>query len=313
MSQKEETSNSLLVRYQPTLEGDDYTMDAKVESNNSLTVIEAVNFIAKSAGVKCRLLTTALDKGSVIRYYKLEINLEGEEYLAITAFIIKLFRILFTESDFNTDESLLSRLISDKKALERFTQKFKFTEEKIRTIVDSRKIKRCRTNFYKELHDNKSVQAVSFNDAYDYKFTQNTSTEVKSSQFNHFIEDLNGTVDKVDDTAEILISKPALLKGDDSKWSGYYHSKSINFTVNDNEFKTKSQTGLIKFSTGFAIRCRLEYKETYNDKDELKAEDYKVVIVYENYVNNEWNITRAGLKKQVDDAQPNLFDGIFKE
>lgn len=306
-------SDTFSVRYQPKSAADRFTMEAKVEAANALVIVEAVNHLAKLYGVKARLLTKALGKGGFARYYQVVVEQEEEHGDYVADFLIKFTRMLFTKEVFEAETLIFPALFADGDEKKWVTERFHLTEEKLRGVAESRRIKKYRTRFYKELKDCKTILAVAFNDAHAYDFSPKAATEIHHLAFRQYIEDLDTVVEKLDDKAQILISKPALLKDDNSKWSGYYQSKPINFTLADNEFKTKAQTGLIKFSTGFAIRCRLKYRESYNENDELKADSYEVAVVYESFIDNKWNLTKAGKKKQADDALPSLFgDDFFK-
>ena len=98
-----------------------------------------------------------------------------------------------------------------------------------------------------------------------------------------------------DENAQIEIVAPVLQKGN-AKWRGIYKGETINFSMNDPDFKEAVLAKQISFKNGDVIVCVLDIHRELNEIGEVKPKDYIVRIVLDKHENGVLTETSEGKK-----------------
>jgi|WetSurMetagenome_2_1015567.scaffolds.fasta_scaffold31593_1 hypothetical protein len=277
-------------------------MDARVENDISKISIQAIDFVTKSFGIISVLHTKPLEKGSVIRLFRLSINDSDENVILSYVVLFIYYNYFYKDKKVSLDDIINS----DKnkiKVIEEVLKKKNITDYVLEQLYSKPSFITKRNNYYKMLGKCHEIKSVTTKIGVNYNFENTTDYEVSSEKFNKYIKEI-GSKFIVKDECKIYIIKPVLQKGNESLWGGYYDNRPIRFKMLSNEFKTKAQLGDIKFNAGCYIICKISYNEEYDENDEIELKDMKVQQVYKFCNDGEIIKTLEGKKKESDKSYP---------
>lgn len=299
------TENGFSIHY--GLEDDGcYSIDAETENQGTLVFLKSANYVSNVLHSKIHIKTTSLGKGSVIRYFQLELkdyNVNNNIILSIITYLLQ--QCLFKKRSVDIDQ-LIKVFGKDEKNLSEIFQREHISENIIKNLSNDGFLSRQRNTFYDSVFKEKDIEYIDFSRGKDFAKDESDKVTVQRSDFNSFIKTVKPETREIKD-AKIYIISPILLKVD-NKWKGLYNGEIIAFKVLSGEFKVKSQNGSYKFSTGFNIICNLRYKLRYDDEGVPYNYDYEVTFVSQEGVDSNYNLTLEAKKKKIDEAEPSLFD-----
>ncbi len=137
-----------------------------------------------------------------------------------------------------------------------------------------------KSNFYDTLRGYPKVTKISFRELNDNNRSRSGSLEVRREQFEYYILRSDDLPLLKDDTATIQIISPVLT---DSRyrWKGIYNKggETIDFYMNDEDFKKQMVDEKIPFSNGMCIDCELLIERRLNEMGDVVNISYTVRTV----------------------------------
>lgn len=300
------TQNGFSIHYEPSDKGC-FSMDASVENECAQVFIRSANYISKSLHIRIGIQTTSLGEGSVIRYFQLSQNSSSFALPLLSAITFLIQQCLFMKKEVSYDQ--LVEAIGDVNGeLDTLLKKHGIGEDNIKHFSLDNYLSGQRNIFYSSVLKDKSIKRVDFSRGQNYAKDNKKTVSIERGEFNEFIEKVEPEEESIEN-AKIYIVAPILIKSN-KNWMGLYNGEPITFKVLSKEFKLKSQNGEYQFSTGSNIIGTLRYKIVYDDEGEPHRRDYELTFVSEIGKDNNYKMTTEGKQKQINDAQPSLFDGI---
>lgn len=183
-------------------------------------------------------------------------------------------------------------------------------QEKIDKTLNDKLVQKYISNFYKKIDAYEKVEKIG------YKSLENNEDEyiVERKDFKSFILHNDTTISE-DDDAMIEIISPVLKEGK-YNWRGRYKNDKIDFSMADSKFKQEVIEGKHKFSSGSLINCHLEIKVTFDEFEDEKSRNYRVLQVLgtKELELGELKLREAGKKRKYQkwtkEHQGGLFDDI---
>lgn len=287
---------------------DSYVMSANVENETTASSLRAMNYVSKALKIRMEIDTTSLHKGSIERFFKIVINEKDEDNLLLRIYIF-VYQMIFYNNQIVTIENVLNNLkLEDQEIGKELLNKRNITDDLLLSLYNNNGIRKSRNTFYKTLDGYKKVSSISIFNGCNFDFSdQEKISEVKSDCFKNYISDLSPKIIEKDEM-KVYLEAPVVVQDDQLKWIGVYNSMRIRFKMDSAEFKTKAQNGDVPFKNGLYIICKLEYKETKDEEDNIERSDYKIKEVYGYGVEENYVLTLAGKKKKVDDNMPSFYN-----
>lgn len=118
---------------------------------------------------------------------------------------------------------------------------------------------KCKSNFYEALKGYPKVTKISVRELNEKDRSRSGSLEVKRDQFDYFILRSDDLPTVKDNKATIEIISP-VLKDSKYRWKGIYNKggETIDFYMQDEDFKKQMFEDKISFTSGMCIDCVLE-------------------------------------------------------
>lgn len=299
--------DSIIVRYELN-DNSAYAIDAKVEAESSVAFVRAMNYASKVLGVSNILTTGSLRQGSVVKIFWFGIQ-NKEDRQALQFILSFIFRKIFFERKVVELEDLTKECDEEEKVcIMKALSKYRIDRMKINRLNSHLHLKKARTEYFRQVSSCKNIKAIDIK-RNDLEHLEKVDLRIPQSEFPLYIEDFLPKT-KIDDEAKVYIVSPVIVKGRTLKWIGLYNGVDIRFEILSNQFKTESQNAEIDFRTGFFIKCKLQYEETFNEEEEPINNKYKVLEVYGHGCDDNYTETLPGKKKRINDNQPSLFDGL---
>lgn len=300
---------SILIQYE-LKDSSAHVMDARVEAESSLQCIKAINYVSRVLDIPNNLQTGSLEKGSVCKIFHFDVK-GGEDSKFLRYILTILFRKIFFERKEVVLDDITEELDgSERASVESILIKRGIDIERLNRLNTHQYLKKARSDYFKQIVSYKGIKAIGIKHNKFEKLNE-VDLRILSPDFQKFIELIRPEV-KIHDDARVYIVSPVIVKGKEIKWSGNYDSKDIKFDMLSSQFKAKAQNAEIDFRTGFYINCRLQYNETFNEKEETVQDGYKVLEVYGHGYNDNYVETRAGKKKRLESNQMSLFGDLDK-
>lgn len=285
-----------------------HVIDAKVEAESSVAYIRAMNYVSKVLGVSNNLKTGSLMQGSVVKIFWFDIQ-SKEDNKALQYILSFVFRKIFFEKKIIKLEDITKDCIEEERTyIENVLSKYGIDQNKVCRLNAHLHLKKARSEYFKQISSCKNIKALGIK-RNDVEHIETVDYRILASDFSQYIENFLPET-KVDDDVKVYIVSPVIVKGRNIKWNGSYNGEDIRFEILSNQFKTEAQNAEIDFRTGFYIKCRLQYEETFNEEEKPVHGNYKVLEVYGHGCDDNYTETLAGKKKRSNDNQPTLFDGL---
>ena len=298
--------DSIALHY--NIQNDGYVMDAALESESTVTFLQAVNYVSKYVGVNINIKTTSLKEGSVVRCFRFVIEEKDENNWLLYIFMA-LFNSVFFQKKNELD--LQVDLFNDKEKEQLLTilKRKQLTKEKIEKLGTDYVVAKHRSDFFKRITKNQDIQGLFIETGKKFTFEERAKIqEIAADEFKDYIVNLFPEEITLDNACVYIIS-PVILKGQKTKWRGVFENRVITFELKSNEFKTKAQNGL-EFRSGSNIICTLKYKKTIDGEGKEYFSNYQVIYVLKYGVDDHYVETLEGQRKRIEENTPGLFDGL---
>ena len=178
------------------------------------------------------------------------------------------------------------------------------------------KLIKHRSNFYKNLLEDKKIKQISFRALDDNDNIVSPERVVHRNDFKRFILKTDELPPEIDEKAEIEIISPVLKDGN-YKWRGIYNGEPISFYMRDKDFKYQVTSGAIQFKSGTILECVLEKLRKIDTLGEIKVTSYSVLTVIKKIDDIAIIETKQGKvykeRQKLKRAQRSLFDDKTKE
>lgn len=302
-----ETDSGLSIHYEYN-DKNYHVIDASVENTGAQTIIHSANYIARSLGIRIKLLTTPLKEGSVVRLFELQLlgqdNQKSKQVLlsAITYF---LQRGLFKKQRV-TYEDLVNDCDDNTHTLAKLLKEKHISKEIIERISLDGYITSQRNIFYSAVLKEKELANIKVCRGKDFARGSKDEIIVSQADFQKCIEETEPETRSIE-RAKVYIVSPILIKKKD-KWKGLFNGEIISFKMLSREFSDKTQNGEFQFKAGSNIICTLQFSVFYDDEGNEIHKNYEVPFVEKIGEDDNYKMTIEGKKKRIDDSQPSLFD-----
>ena len=139
---------------------------------------------------------------------------------------------------------------------------------------------KCKSNFYESVWGCPKVTRVSFRELNENNYCRSGALDVKREQFEYFILRSDELPTVKDNRASIEIISP-VLKDSKYRWKGIYNKGgvTIDFYMQDEEFKQQMFDEKISFTSGMCIDCVLEIARRLSELGEVVNVSYTVTTV----------------------------------
>lgn len=303
---KQQPNDSIKMKYVLNRENS-YVMSANVESETTASSLRAMNYVSKALKIRMEIDTTSLHKGSIERFFKIVISEKDEDNLLLRIYIF-VYQMIFYNNQIVTTENIINSLNSEYQEIGKsLLKKRNITDGLLLSLYNNSGIRKSINTFYKTLDSYKRIDSISIFNGCNFDFSnQNKFSEIKSSNFKNYISDLLPEIIEKDEI-RVYLEAPVVVQDDQLKWIGVYNNKRIRFKMNSAEFKTKAQNGDVPLKNGLYIICKVEYRETKDEENNIEHSDYKIKEVYGYGVEENYVFTLTGKKKKIDDDMPSLF------
>ncbi|MFD0931298.1 hypothetical protein ACFQ0R_01670 [Psychroflexus salinarum] len=294
-------------------------MNAYVENKCEYELLGIIKEISKVYNVKITIETEPFGSGGLIKWLKVVSKDENKNATITTAFIIFLVTTILLSPITKITDHLIDKLFEDTELTELQKEKLRLEINQLREnaslqakhLEQNSLIKKKKSNFYESLEHYSKVKQVSYTVSNNEKEKKSIEKFVDRAEFKKFIL----TSDDIDpikiEKAEIEIISPVLKKGK-YKWTGYFKSEPISFSMQSHEFKSLVQTGEIEFKNGSSINCSLTIKRKIDNEGIEKIVGYEVDRVNFYFQNDKPIETSEGKHhrkiKEAEKNQTKLFD-----
>ncbi len=139
---------------------------------------------------------------------------------------------------------------------------------------------KCKSNFYEALKGYPKVSKIAMRELNGSDRIRSGLLEVKRDQFDYFILRSDDLPTVKDNKATIEIISP-VLKDSKFRWKGIYNKggETIDFYMQDEEFKKQMFDDKISFTSGMCIDCVLEIARRLSELGEVINVSYTVTTV----------------------------------
>jgi len=283
-----------------------HVINAHEEANSSLAFVKGVNYVSSVLGIESELETGSLEHGSIIKMFKFSVISDAEsEYLRYIILVI-FYKLFFEKVAVKMEDFYENQEDETIEELKRVFKKYRITDNILLKINNHNGMKVARSNYFGSLFKCKSIKQLDI-DICNNQQKGDYNIIISAEKFSTYIENLQSETKTIDE-AKLYIISPVILKGNKIRWAGTFKDENINFDMLSNDFKNQAQAGIIVFSTGFWINCKLQYDEKIDEENNLKKNNYKVIEVYGHGIDNDYTPIKAGKKKNGDEPDVKQFD-----
>ncbi len=288
---------------------------------------EFLNFITKISsefGLVAKVKAEPAKEGSHIDVYSIFATLNSLSIPDYVTLVISIFTLLFSiktkdERKGQKLENLLKEAEVIQK-LEELKQKGlpipQNIENYVNKLCNSRKLDKQKSNFFKNLSKEKRIKAIEISSKPRELEEKVFSTTIQRTEFEDYYLETDKLDSIIDNNAEIEIISPVLKNGNYS-WRGIYIKENLSheYSMQDKEFKNKVIDEALTFQNGTRLQCELEICRKLNEEGNTINSGYKIKKVFNQYIGDTVIEMPSGKKrrekKEIEDSQPSLFDGMI--
>ena len=150
----------------------------------------------------------------------------------------------------------------------------------VELLASSYRFCKYKSNFFEAVRGCMKVKKVSFRELNEHNRIRSGLLEVRREQFDYFVLRTDELPPLVDKNATIEIIAP-VLKDARYRWKGIYNKggATIDFYMQDEEFKKQMIDDKIAFSSGVCIDCVMEISRRLSELGEIVHTNYVVTTV----------------------------------
>lgn len=288
------------------LKDSSHSMNAFVRNKAEKDFLEAIKRIGELLDSEIKIETEAYQEGGLVEI----LTFSGVVLTFLSPAINKIIAHYATR---NTQVEALDKKIKEVtlKNLELDSHKKELEiGEQIDKRLNDKLAQKHISNFYKKIDSYEKVEKIG------YRSLENDENEyiVERKDFKSFILHDDTTILE-DDDAVIEIISPVLKEGK-YNWRGKYKNEKIDFSMADYNFKQEVIEGKHTFLNGSSISCHLEIKIIFDEFEDEKSRNYRVLQVFgtKELELSELKLREAGKKqkrrKWLNKHQGHFFDEI---
>ncbi len=278
-------SNKLELRYSFN-EKSNY-MDAMIRHRCEKEILTMIRTLADMLDVRLMTYsepTTVTDGG-----YREIWAVAGENTRCISVILNMMMQILIRPTLSVGGQLLAERTEQDEIVMQREMAKFRrdlklhamgVPPKLVDLLSSSPRFCKFKSNFYEALKGYPKVSKITLRELNENNRSRSGSLEVKRAQFDYFILRTDELPLLVDKNATIEIISP-VLKDARYRWKGIYNKGgiTIDFYMQDEDFKKQMIDDKIAFSSGMCIDCVLEISRRLSELGEIVNVSYVVTTV----------------------------------
>ena len=279
-------ANKLELRY--VFNDRSYYMDAWILQRCEKEVLTLVRTLADMLDVKLRVYNEPHDK---MNGFREKLAVAGEDSRAISVIINMFMRILSCPSLSVGGQLLVDRSEEDEAQMQKEIALLRrglrlkdpgVTPSKrlLEQLNRSPRFCKCKSNFFEALKGYPKVVKLTMRELNEKDRSRSGVLEVKREQFDYFILRTDDLPTIKDNRANIEIISP-VLKDSKYRWKGIYNKggETIDFYMQDEEFKKQMFDDKISFTSGMCIECVLEINRKLSELGEVINVSYVVTTV----------------------------------
>ena len=278
-------SNKLELRY--SFNEKSYYMDAMIRHRCEKEILTMIRTLADMLDVRLMTYsepTTVTDGG-----YREIWAVAGENTRCISVILNMMMQILIRPTLSVGGQLLAERTEQDEIVMQREMAKFRrdlklhamgVPPKLVDLLSSSPRFCKFKSNFYEALKGYPKVSKITLRELNENNRSRSGSLEVKRAQFDYFILRTDELPLLVDKNATIEIISP-VLKDARYRWKGIYNKGgiTIDFYMQDEDFKKQMIDDKIAFSSGMCIDCVLEISRRLSELGEIVNVSYVVTTV----------------------------------
>ena len=279
-------ANKLEIRY--SFNNKSNYMDAMTKHRCEKEILTLIRSLADMLDVKLTVYNEPYDKEGGFRE---KLGVSGESSRSISIVLNLVMQILTRPSLSVGGQPLMDRTPADEEEMQRELSKLR-RELRLKTpgatpshrLIDllnaSPRFCKCKSNFYEALKGYPKVTKISVRELNEKDRNRSGSLEVKRDQFDYFILRSDDLPTVKDNKATIEIISP-VLKDSKYRWKGIYNKggETIDFYMQDEDFKKQMFEDKISFTSGMCIDCVLEIARRLSELGEVVNVSYTVTTV----------------------------------
>ncbi len=313
-----ETANRLELHY--FLTNDTHDFDAFVRNRCESELLLIAKDIMTSLNLNIEIISEIPTEGGFTEFWKFLEKNKAEIAVGISAIslIVQIIngimaRVPVTNPLQDKQEQVLNLDIEERKLRIEALKKDKVNDQDSEKLLEEAidffntniKTIKHKSNFYQTLQNYLNVTKIS-TQAYEDITPKGQPNVVERNNFSKFVLTTNELPEQTVENAIIEIIAPVLKNGK-YKWKGVYEGDTIDFSMEDIEYKKSVVKKEITFESGFYIEALLKVRKVIDDFGIIQNRGYRVVTVLGRVVDNKvieteqgkrYRRIKADLKKQ---------------
>ena len=279
-------ANKLELRY--VFSDRSYYMDACVLQRCDKEVLTLVRALADMFDVK---LTVYHEPHDRLNGFREKWAVAGEDSRAISVVLNMFMRSMSHPTLSVGGQSMIGRTPEDEELMQKEVALLRRglrlkdpsvapSKQLLELLNQSPRFCKCKSNFYEALRGYPKVVKFAMRELNANDKSRSGVLEVKREQFDHFILRSDELPTIKDNRASIEIISP-VLKDSKYRWKGIYGKtgETIDFYMQDEEFKKQMFDDKVSFTSGMCIDCVLEISRKLSELGEVVNVSYMVTTV----------------------------------
>ena len=301
-----------------------HSLDAYTRNACEREFLAIIKTLSTELGVHINVNVEPKKDGSLIDVYNFLVSQNGLAVAVWATFLLEIIKYVFPRKTKAEKENLE---IENEKGLVELIKAAKELEEqgiplppkidsKLRSIYSSRKMKKQKSNFFKNLQKEQKIKSleVSSVDTKDESKKQ-VLFLIPRKDFEDYFLYSDELESEIDNKAVVEVVSPVLKKGK-YMWRGIYRKENLTheFIMADSDFKKTVIDDGISFQNGTELDCEVEICKKLDDNGDVFNSKYKINKVYDHRIGNTITEMPSGKKRrqkaEMEKNQPTLFDDL---
>lgn len=262
-------------------------MDAVIKHRCEKEVLSLIRSLAEMLEVKMTVYCEPYQKDGFKEIW----GIAGENSRSISVVLNIIMQVLTRPSLSVGGQPVVERSVKDEETMQRHICAFRrelklkpagaiIPHELIDLLNSTPRFYKCKSNFYEALKGYPKVTKITVRELNENNRSRSGVLEVKREQFDYFILRSDDLPTIKDTKAVIEIISP-VLKDSKYRWKGIYNKggETIDFYMQDEEFKKQMFDDKMSFSSGMCIDCVLEIARRLSELGETIPVSYTVTTV----------------------------------
>lgn len=262
-------------------------MDAVTKHRCEKEILSLVRSLAEMLDVKMTVYCEPYQKDGFKEIW----GIAGENSRSISVVLNIIMQVLTRPSLSVGGQPIVERTAKDEERMQRHIGTFRrelklkpagviIPHELIELLNSTPRFYKCKSNFYEALKGYPKVTKITVRELNENNRSRSGVLEVKREQFDYFILRSDDLPTIKDHKAVIEIISP-VLKDSKYRWKGIYNKggETIDFYMQDEDFKKQMFDDKMSFSSGMCIDCVLEIARRLSELGETIPVSYTVTTV----------------------------------